>query len=91
MTQLIAATIIAVSAGACYLILRRLAESNRNYPLSERACLTLLRACAWRYAVGAAWDAGILRYRMERELTDIEMKSTTARLSGSVPLGVDNA
>ena len=61
-----------------------IAASNRKrsggLPLSERMVLTMLRLAAWLERVATAWDAAIVRYRMERKLTVIEMESTRERV-----------
>jgi hypothetical protein len=48
-------------------------------PLSERGCLILLKLAAWLEHVGTAWDCAILRYRIEKADTYIEMASTAER------------
>jgi hypothetical protein len=65
---------------ATWLILRAAVKSNRKYPISERACLLILRFAAWAEAVATAYDAAILRYRMERRAASIEMASTAERM-----------
>jgi hypothetical protein len=49
-------------------------------PLSERAVLSLLRLAGWIERTATAWDAAILRYRMEKEVTVIELESTRCRV-----------
>lgn len=48
-------------------------------PLSERLVLRLLLLAAWLEHVATAWDAAIVRYRLERALLCIEMQSTSER------------
>ena len=64
---------------SAFLILRSIVASNRAHPLSERACRLVLRFAAWLECVGAAWDAAILRYRMERKMVSITLASTATR------------
>ena len=65
---------------ATWFILRAAAKSNRKYPFSERFCLLILRFASWLECCGIAYDACILRYRMERRVVSIEMASTAARM-----------
>jgi hypothetical protein len=73
---------------AAYLCFRSILKSET--PLSERVCLAMLRFAAWLENVGTAYDAAILRYRMERRLVCIEMASTAERqYAAAAPLKVE--
>jgi hypothetical protein len=48
-------------------------------PAVERGCLTLFRLAAWLERLGSAWDAAIVRYRLERMALVIDLASTRER------------
>lgn len=54
-------------------------KRHNTMPVSERAVDRLLRLAAWLEHVAIAWDAAILRYRMERRMLSIQMDSTRER------------
>jgi hypothetical protein len=76
--------LVCVGAVATLLIVAgflALVSGHRHLPLSERVCLRLLELAAWLDDLGSAWDGAILRYRHERQLTQVVMESTAERQS----------
>ena len=76
-------TNLAVGLVLGFLVLALVTLAPRRYtgmPLSERAVLSLLRFAAWIERSATAWDAAIVRYRMEQESTVIELESTQRRV-----------
>ena len=76
-------TNLAIGLVLGFLVLALVTLAPRRYtgmPLSERAVLSLLRLAAWMERTGCAWDAAIVRYRMEQETTVIELESTQRRV-----------
>lgn len=82
MTQAIGGTVLLSAAFFALLLLGP--KRGGKLPWSERACLALFRLAGWIERTATAWDAAILRYRMEKATSYIEMESTRHRESQEV-------
>lgn len=71
---------LTLAAAFMLLVLYCFAPRRRDWrPPSEQFTFTLLRLAAWLEHVGTALDCAIVRYRMERQATEIVLQSTETR------------